>query len=168
MMLSRKRFPTTPFHPLMLNGLHRNRVECFKYLSVLISSDLSWTPHITSVCSKAKQILGLLCRRFYNYAEGDTLKQLYLSLIRPHLEYACPVWDSHTMKYKTLLENVQKFAFRMATKQWDSGYQDLLDIMNVLSLVPRGLVDHRLQLKLSSLYRIGHDMCYFPSDILCL
>jgi len=108
MMLSRKRSPTTPFHPLMLNGLHLNRVECFKYLGVLLSSDLSWTPHITSVCSKARQILGLLYRRFYNYAEGDTLKQLYLSLIRPHLEYACPVWDPHTMKDKTLLENVHK------------------------------------------------------------
>ena len=81
-----------------------------------------------------------------SYAEGDTLKQLYLSIIRPHLEYACPVWDPHTMKDKTLLENVQKFAFRMATKQWDSGYQDLLDIMNVPSLA-----NCRLQLKLSQL-----------------
>jgi len=110
MMLSRKRFPTTPFHPLMLNGLHRNRVECLNilgYFSPLIS---------------------------YNFAEGDTLKQLYMSLIRPHLEYVCPVWDPHTMKDKTLLENVQKCAFRMATKQWDSGYQDLLDIMNAHSL----------------------------------
>ena len=68
----------------MLNGLHLNKVE---YLGVLLSSNLSWNPHITSVCSKAKQILGLLYRRFYNHAEGDTLKQLYLSLIRPHLEY---------------------------------------------------------------------------------
>jgi len=50
---------------------------------------------------KAKQILGLLYKRFYNYAEGDTLKQLYLSLIRAHLEYVCPVWDPHTMKDKT-------------------------------------------------------------------
>ena len=44
MMLSRKRFPTTPLHPLMLSGLHLNKVECFKYLGVLLSSDLSWTP----------------------------------------------------------------------------------------------------------------------------
>jgi len=55
------------------------------------------------------------------------------------------------MKDRTLLENVQKFAFRMATKQWDSGYQDLLDIMNVPSLANR-----RLQLKLSLLYKIVH------------
>ena len=152
MMLSRKRFTTTPPHPLMLNGLHLNKVKCFKCLGVLLSTDLSWTPHITSVCSKAEQILGLLYRRFYNHAEGATLKQLYLSLIRPHLEYACPIWDPHTMKDKVLLEDVQKFAFRMTTKQWDSEYQELLDIMNVPSLAAR-----RLQLKLA----------YFPSDILC-
>ena len=88
--------------------------------------------------------------------------QLYLSLIRPHLEYACPVWDPHTMKDKVLLEDVQKFALRMATKQWDSGYQELLDIMNVPSLA-----DRRLQLKLALLYKIVHGMCYFPPDILC-
>ena len=119
-------------------------------------------PPTLHLCSKGKQILGLLYRRFCNYAEGDTLKQLYLSLIRPHLEYACPVCDSRAMKDKTLLENVPKFAFRMATKQWDSGYQDLLDIMNVPCLA-----DRRLQLKLPLLYKIVHGMCYFPSDILC-
>ena len=148
MMLSRKRFPTTPLHPLMLNGLH------LMQQSGIWCTSLSWTPHITSVCSKAKQILGLLYRKFYNHAEGDTLKQLYLSLIRPHLEYACPVWDPHTMKDKVLLEDVHKFAFRMVTKQWDSGYQELLDIMNVPSLA-----DCRLQLKLSLLHKIVHGMC---------
>ena len=131
-MPSRKRFSTTPLHPLMLNGLHLNKME---YVGVLISSDLSWTPHIRSVCSKAKQILGLLYRRFYNHVKGDTIKQLYLSLVKPHLEYACPVWDPHTMKDKVLLEDLQKFAFRMATKQWDLGYQDLLDTMNVYRLL---------------------------------
>ena len=106
-------------------------------------------------------ILGLLYRRFYSHAEGATLMQLYLSLIRPQLEYACPVWDPHTMKDKVLLEDFQKFALQMATKQWDSGYQELLDIMNVPSLA-----DRRLQLKLALLYKIVHGMCYFPPDIL--
>ena len=128
----------------MLNDL--NEVE---YLGVLLSSDLLWTSHIMSVCSKAKQILGLLYRRFYNHAEGATLMQLYLSLIRPHLEYACPVWDPHTMKDKVLLEDVQKFALRMATKQWDSGYQELLDIMNVPSLA-----DRRLQLNSPQIFSV--------------
>ena len=63
---------------------------------------------------------------------------------------------------KVLLEDVQKFALGMGTKQWDSGYQELLDIMNVPSLT-----DRRLQLKLALLYKIVYGMCYFPSDILC-
>ena len=161
MMISRKRYPTLPPHPLMLNGQTLKKVECFKYLGLLLSSDLSWTPHITSICSKAKRLLGLLYRRFYNFVEDrNTLKQLYLSLVRPHLEYACPVWDPHTVKDQTLLENVQKFALRMASKQWDSGYQDLLDLENIASLA-----DRRLELKLALLYRIVHGLCYFPPDI---
>ena len=161
MMISRKRYPTLPPHPLMLNGQTLKKVECFKYLGLLLSSDLSWTPHITSICSKAKRILGLLYTRFYNFVgDRDTLKQLYLSLVRPHLEYACPVWDPHTVKDQTLLENVQKFALRMASKQWDSGYQDLLDLENIASLA-----DRRLELKLALLYRIVHGLCYFPPDI---
>ena len=37
---------------------------------------------------KARRILGLLYRRFYGQASQDSLKQLYPSLVRPHLEYA--------------------------------------------------------------------------------
>ena len=55
-----------------------------------------------------------------------------------------------TMKDKVLLEDVQKFAFWMASKQWDSGYQDLL--LNIPSLA-----DHRLKLSLS--WKIVHGMC---------
>ena len=44
------------------------------------------------------RILGLLYRRFYGQASQDALKQLYLSLVCPHLEYSCQVWDSHLSK----------------------------------------------------------------------
>ena len=69
------------------------RVECYKYLGLLISSNMSWLMHITATCSKAKQILGLNYRHFYGSASPDTLKQLYLSMVRPHLDYACQIWD---------------------------------------------------------------------------
>ena len=34
MMISRKRYPTLPPHPLMLNGQTLKKVECFKYLGL--------------------------------------------------------------------------------------------------------------------------------------
>ena len=95
MIISRKRNQCLPPVPLTLNGTILEVVLTFKYLGVLLSSDLSWTHHIQGVCSKARKILGLLYRRYYQYSDSRTLCQLYLSLVRPHLDYATQVWDPH-------------------------------------------------------------------------
>jgi len=42
----------------MLIGLET--VTTFKYLGVLMSSNLQWSPHIQDVCSKARKIISLL------------------------------------------------------------------------------------------------------------
>jgi len=41
------------------------------------------------------------------------LLEMYLTLVRPHTEYASSVWDPHLQKDKTSLEDIQKFAIRM-------------------------------------------------------
>ena len=74
MTISRKRSPVTLTSPLLLNGTPIAKVETFKYLGLLISSDLSWTSHIDSACSKAKRILGLLYRHYYNLADNAIIK----------------------------------------------------------------------------------------------
>jgi len=56
-----------------------DKVETFKYLGVLLSHDLSWGKHIQSTCAKAKKILGLLYRQFYNHTHGNAMLQLYIS-----------------------------------------------------------------------------------------
>ena len=66
--------------------------------------------------------LGLLYRRFYGQAPQDSLKQLFLSLVWPHLEYAYQVWDPHLSKDKAALEKVQKLACKLATSKWDRSY----------------------------------------------
>ena len=104
--------------------------------------------------------MGLLYRQYYHHADGEAIRQLYITLVRPHLEYACTVWDPHTYKNKEVLEKVQKFACRMATKRWDAGYDELFDLLNLPSLVYR-----RTHLKLCQLYKIIHGLCYFPDDI---
>ena len=52
----------------------------------------------------------------------------------PHLDYASAIWYPHLMKDKDALENVQKRACRMATRIWDSSYQDLLELVNIPTL----------------------------------
>jgi len=81
--------------------------ETFKNLGVLLSSDLNWTPHIENICSKARKLVGLLYRQFYNNASSDAMIKLYTAVIRPQLEYAAEVWDRHLQKNAELFENVQ-------------------------------------------------------------
>jgi len=135
-------------------------VETFKYLGLLISSDLSWNDHIDSVCSKAKRILGLLYRRYYNLVDDAIIKQLYIALVRPHMEYACVVWDPYTHKNIKSLEQVQAFACKLASRRWDAGYEELLELLSIPSLQER-----RIHLKLGLLYKIIHSLCYFPENI---
>ena len=73
---------------------------------------LSWSAHIESICTKARKQIGLLYRRFYGNIDDHSLLELYSVLVRPHLEYAAPVWDPHLTKYTNKLESVQKFALK--------------------------------------------------------
>ena len=115
MLVSRKRRTTTS-PGITLNGIALESVPSFKYLGLLLTSDLSWTKHIENKCTTARKLLGLLYRRFYQHADEKTLRQLYISIVRPHLEYAAPLWDPHLQKDCDTLENVQKFVCKMATK----------------------------------------------------
>ncbi len=108
MVLSRKR-SHSDIPVIMLNGLPLERVYHFKYLGVHITLALSWYFHIGKLFVKGKRLVGMFYRRFYA-ADTSTRKQLYISFIRPHLEYACQVWDPHLKKDIDALESVQKFA----------------------------------------------------------
>ena len=81
--MSKKRCPTTYSEPLHLCGSGLEEVKFFKYLGVLLINNLSWSDHISELCSKARKIIGLLYRQFYNDSNPATLKQLYISLVRP-------------------------------------------------------------------------------------
>ena len=134
----------------------------YKYLGVILTEDLRWSHHISSICSKTRRLLGLLYRSFYQQTDTQTLRQLYLSLVRPHLEYASSVWNPYLCKDITQIENVQKFASKICTKHWSLPYEHLLEFINL----PR-LSQRRLYLDLSTMYKIVHNIIVFPSGIFC-
>ena len=49
----------------------------------------------------------------------------------------------------------------MATKSWDSGYQDLLSLTDIIALEPR-----RAQASLCMLFKIVHGLCFFPANVI--
>ena len=68
----------------------------------------------------------MLYRQFYNNSSPETLKQLYLSLVRPHLEYSCQLWDPYIQQDINRLESIQKFALKLISHRWESGYEELI------------------------------------------
>ena len=158
-IVSRKRNPPEPAAPLQLFGNALERVDSYKYLGVLLTDDLSWSLQVEFVCQKARRVLGLLYRRFYGQASQESLKQLYLSLVRPHLEYASQVWDPHLSKDRCALEKVQKFACKLATSKWDSSYEELLSLMDL-----KPLQNRRLESKLGLMFKLVNNLCFFPDN----
>ena len=83
-----------------------------KDIGVLVDEQLSFSKHIQQQVNKANSIMGLI-RRTYTYIDETSFRYLFQALVRPHLEYAAPVWSPYKAGDIESIENVQ----RRATKQ---------------------------------------------------
>ena len=110
--------------------------ECEKDLGVYVDTSLHFSQHCQKVASKANRILGLI-RRSFSYLDGPMVKQLYIGLVRPHLEYGNVIWSPQYKKDATTLENVQKRATRLIPDLRDREYEDRLKALKLPSLVYR-------------------------------
>ena len=113
-----------------------------------------------AICQRSKKLLGIMYRRFYHSVDAVFLSRLYLSLVRPILEYASPVWDPYTQKNIHQLESVQKLALKICSHCWDIGYI-LLDMFTLPTLASR-----REYLRILTLFKIITGCFYFPPNIL--
>ena len=57
------------------------------------------------VTKRASKQVGMIYR-FYTHSNPETLKQLYISFVSPHLEYTVQVWDLHHARHINALEKV--------------------------------------------------------------
>ena len=155
MTISRKRSPPSHYQ-LCIENQPIEKVSTFKYLGVWLSDNLSWSTHVEKSSKNALKKSGLIYRRFSRYSSKDCLQQLYLSFVRPHLEYAVPVWDPHCLSHVNTLERVQKFSLRMIHRAWKEDYDVLLQKSGLQSLS-----DRRKYLKLCYLFQVmhGHFSC---------
>ena len=95
MVISRKRNQNIPYDSLVLNSVTIEKVLVFKYLGVWLSDKLKWSHRIDQTTKCATKQVGLIYRHFYSHLSQKILIQMYLSYVRPILEYAAPVWDPH-------------------------------------------------------------------------
>ena len=113
MVVSRKRIKLN--HPdLIMDNNILQEVEHHKHLGITFSSDLTWHNHIVEITTKGWQRVNLL-RAFKFRFDRKSLERLYISFIRPVLEYSGVVWSNCTNQDKKLLEDIQIEAMRVVT-----------------------------------------------------
>ena len=143
-------------HMYQIGGEFLKVVKNTPYLGVTISDTLSWEEHITKSCKKASSVLGFL-RRNLRMCPEDTKRIAYLSLVRPILEYAAPVWDPHKARDIDRLERVQRQAIRFITGDYRSRDPGCVTRMMLRLDIPL-LQERRKACRLTLMYKIveGH------------
>ena len=110
--------------------------ECERDLGIFVSSDLKWNIHVSNIASKANKVLGMLVKNF-TCRDVDLWKQLYISLVRPHLEFASSVWNPYRQGDISILEKVQRRASKIPTRLKNLPYEERLKIWGITSLEER-------------------------------
>ena len=110
MVLTRRR--NAPLINVHLDGTPLPQVTTHKHLGIIFNSRLSWSDHTSYVIGKASKKVGLL-RRFRCRLPCLVLRSLYLSCVRPTLEYACGAWSGVGSQEALRLERTQRAAARV-------------------------------------------------------
>ena len=117
-------------------------------LGVLVSDDLDWSEQVAAVVSRANRVLGMLKRAFVCRDVG-LWRDLYVALVRPHLEYAVQVWNPRWMRDIARIEAVQRRATKIPTVLSGLPYEERLTRMGLTTLE-----DRRVRGDLIGMYKV--------------
>ena len=101
-----------------------------------IYQDLTWNKHVDNVVKKAGNRLYMLYQLKRAGITQKDLVSVYVSVVRPVLEYACPVWHSNLPQYLSdNIEVLQKRALKCIFP--GLGYAEILRRVNLDTLKVR-------------------------------
>jgi len=128
-----------------------NVVNSHSYLGVTVTSDLRCHEHVNNISVKATKTLNYI-RRNVHCCAPDTKATAYISLVRPHLEYAAAAWDPYLVGDCRQLEKVQR---RCVTRD----YRSTTLVSSLISQLGwQTLSDRRRNSRLSLMYKSLHGL----------
>jgi hypothetical protein len=103
--------------PVTLFGKPIKWVDTNRYLGVTLDKRLTWSPHIEQVSRRTAQRMGLLGPLLKRRNELSVMNGvlLYNQLLRPLMDYACPVWRSAARTHFRRLQVLQSKCLRLGT-----------------------------------------------------
>ena len=130
----------------ILNNVSLERVQCTKFLGIIIDDGLKWTNHISYIKNKIAKGFGIIlrARKFFN---KKTLLNLYHAFIFPYLIYCVEIWGNAANIYLDPLIKLQKKIIRVITfSQYLAHTNDLFVQLQILPF--KKLVIHRIGLQM--------------------
>jgi hypothetical protein len=122
--------------PLFIDGQQLKTTESERDLGVIFSNNLKWRNQIITCVGKANQILGMI-RKCFVHMDVKLLRSLYVTFVRPLLEFAIPVWSPIQKGDIDLLESVQHRATRIIPSLKKISYENRLKALDLTTLSER-------------------------------
>ena len=119
---------------------------------------MNFSKHINEKVNKANRNLGIIFRTF-TYMDHDMFRNLYKTIVRPHLEYATTVCTPLFKKDMIAIENVQRRATKLVISVKNLSYPERLRKLGLPSLEYR----HE-RADLAEVYRIMHNIDKIDKD----
>ena len=115
---------------LNIGNVTLERVNNFNFLGLTINENMSWKPHVNTLCNKISKYVGIL-NRLKRYLPNYILKTIYYSLIQSNLNYSLLLWGFNCGRLKTL----QKKAIRIiCNSKYNSHTEPLMKKLEILKL----------------------------------
>ena len=102
-------------------------------LGLIIGNELTFKEHIHLKVKKANALFGML-RKTFVHLDKEMFKQLFIAIVRPHLEYGAAVWNQYKKELIRLIENVQRRASRQVAGISHLPYNRRLEEMKLPTL----------------------------------
>lgn len=119
-----------------MNDYELSKVDCFKDLGVFFDPKLNFNYHCLITQTKALKTLGCLLRFGRDLKNIYCLRMLYVSLVRPMVEYGCCVWSPHYNVHINIIERVQRKFINFVKYKFGLQHLDYNSILLALNLEP--------------------------------
>lgn len=119
----------------IVSGTVLDTVSTFIDLGVLMDRKLDFLGHISMIVNRARSTLGFIKRWAKEFSDPYVTKQLYMTLVRPILEYASIIWNPYYRVHNDAIESVQKRFLLFCLRGLGWNYENLPSYIDRLKLI---------------------------------
>ena len=139
-----------------IDGNKVSHYQNIKLLGVNIDSQLTFNDHISEICKKVSQRVGVMTR-LRNLIPTTAKLQLYKAAVLPYLTYCSIAWHFCSGSDARKVERVQERGLRAVFCDWNANYKQLLELANLPTLMNHRLHDiaiimYKVKFKLAPSY----------------